>query len=508
MTSNVLRLRRPVVVLSLLVLLAGLLAQAAVATTPEPATGTASAVLKAARPSGVLTLPRTAAPRATLSASARFRPKSQGRTVVLQRKQGRKWVRVDVAKQDRQGTASFRFTAPRSGVHTYRALAQKRGGLGPVTTSSKKLRIVAPWVQLDVSADHSCGVKADGTAWCWGRNADKELGVGDTNDRSTSVKVRTGTDWRRIDVGDGRITGENYTCGLRGKGELWCFGSNATGQLGRAQGAGNPFEGRDPGRVGRAADWTDVSAGGGATCGVRRPGTLWCWGSYEFGQIGIGQSSAATPAVEYVSTPQQVGAATTWKQVAVGESHTCAVRTDGTLWCWGRNFYGELGLGTKTQSASPVQVGASTSWTQVAAGLSNTCAVRSDGTAWCWGDDAYRQLGDGDANQERLTPHQVGASSDWTAIGISQSHACARQSDSSLWCWGWRGLGQLGDGTQAFDFVGTPKRLSAGWRSVVSGGDHSCAIDNAGRASCWGKNLFGQLGDGTDDNRARPTRVR
>ncbi|GAB2884421.1 hypothetical protein GCM10027026_39770 [Myroides odoratimimus subsp. xuanwuensis] len=508
MPSPALHIARAVVALTFLALLAGALAQAAVARPSTSAAEMAPALLKPARQSGALTLPRTSPPRAAISASARFTPKARGRKVLLQRRNGKRWVKVVAARQTRRGTASFRFTAPVSGTHRYRALATRRGALKPLATRAKRLTIRTSWVQLDASADHTCGVKSDGAAWCWGRNADRELGVGDTNDRSRAARVQVGSDWRRIDVGDGRITGENYTCGLRGTGSLWCFGSHATGQLGRTQGAGDLFAGFAPGRVGNATDWTDVSAGGGATCGIRHPGTLWCWGSYEFGQIGTGQSSPVAPSLDFASSPQRVGAGSTWKQVSVGKSHTCAVRTSGTLWCWGRNFYGELGLGDRSPRASPVQVGSGTSWAQVAAGMSHTCAVRTEGTAWCWGSDDYRQLGDGDAAQERLTPNQVGTAGTWTAISVSQSHTCARQADGSLWCWGWRGFGQLGDGVQAFDFVGTPRQLSGGWRAVTSGGDHSCAIHDDDRALCWGKNLFGQLGDGTDEDRSRPTRVR
>lgn len=443
-----------------------------------------------------------------MKASAKLKPKAKGRKVLLQRKKGKKWVKVDAAKQNAKGKATFRFTAPASGKHTYRAVAKKRGKLKPFTTKSRKLTILAPWVQLAASRDHSCGVRADGTAWCWGQNADRELGVGDTNRRSRSAKVKAGSNWRQIDVGPGRITGENHTCGLRGKGEVWCFGSNATGQLGRAQGAGNFFEGFAPGRVGNAADWSDVSAGGGSTCGIRKPGTLWCWGSYEFGQLGTGQSSPSTPALDYVSYPQKVGSASTWKQVSAGHSHACAVRTNGTLWCWGRNFYGELGLGDKSLRSSPVRVGGDTNWAQVAAGQSHTCAVRTNGTAWCWGSDDYRQLGDGDAVSPSQVPHPVGSGTSWTGISVSQSHTCGRQADSSVWCWGSRIFGQLGDGVIQGGGVGTPQRVSAGWASVASGGDHSCAIRTDGRAFCWGKNLFGQLGDGTEDDRSRPTRVR
>jgi alpha-tubulin suppressor-like RCC1 family protein len=131
--------------------------------------------------------------------------------------------------------------------------------------------------------------------------------------------------------------------------------------------------------------------------------------------------------------------------VALGEYHTCAVKTDGSLWCWGDNGYGQLGDGTNTSRTTPVQITSGVS--SVALGFSHTCAIKQDGSLWCWGWNDYGQLGDG-TNTSKNTPVQI-MSSGVVVVALEYAHTCAIKQDGSLWCWGWNDYGQLGDGTNA-----------------------------------------------------------
>ncbi|MCA9612330.1 MAG: hypothetical protein KC586_06190, partial [Myxococcales bacterium] len=162
--------------------------------------------------------------------------------------------------------------------------------------------------------------------WCWGSNDDGMLGVGDTMRRVEPTPVGAFDDWTTVDAG-GAFSFESHTCALRSSGWLYCWGSNTSGQLGLG------LSGEDvltPSRVGVERDWISIAVGGGFTCGVRGTGTLWCWGTNSQGQLGLGASAPSS-----TSTPTRVGTGTTWVDVTAGSLHACARRTDDSVWCWG-----------------------------------------------------------------------------------------------------------------------------------------------------------------------------
>jgi YD repeat-containing protein len=151
---------------------------------------------------------------------------------------------------------------------------------------------------------------------------------------------------------------------------------------------------------------------------VKTDGTLWAWGYNGFGELGDGTTTQRV-------TPVQVGTDTRWASVAAGQWHTVAVKTDGTLWAWGNNSYGQLGDGTTTQRHAPVQVGIDTNWASVAgsvaAGYGHTVATKTDGTLWAWGYNASGQLGNGTTTQ-RVTPMQVGTDTHWASVAAGFYH--------------------------------------------------------------------------------------
>ncbi|NNE72519.1 MAG: hypothetical protein HKN26_02545 [Acidimicrobiales bacterium] len=267
-------------------------------------------------------------------------------------------------------------------------------------------------------------------------------------------------------------------------------------------------------------NWADVSAGGRTRCAVALDRTLWCWGDNDHGQVGDGTTTD-------VSAPTQIGTATNWASVYVGGAHTCGRRIDSTLWCWGSNFNGQLGDGTTTDSLTPQQVGTDTDWRQVDTksqrffqpplfndGIGGTCAVKTDGSLWCWGSNVIGQLGLG-ATIQVTVPTRVGTASDWTAVAVSTTHSCGLRGSGDLWCWGDNTHGQLGT---AGGSTTVPAPVSSGWRQVDTGGGvtlanppdpggHTCAIDQSDALWCWGFNVYGQLGNGTTSDAATPTRI-
>lgn len=249
----------------------------------------------------------------------------------------------------------------------------------------------------------------------------------------------------------------------------------------------------------------EVVAGGDHTCARKADNTLWCWGSNTQGQVGDGTTVKTKPSPVYVSTlGNSVGG------VTAGQWHACARKGDGTLWCWGRGAYGQLGNGTTSPTTSPVQVTSlGTGVVDVAAGENHTCARKGDGTLWCWGDNWAGQVGDGTPPGLKASPVQVTAlGTGVVEVATGGNHTCARKNDGTLWCWGFNGSAQYGNGT--YTSQPSPIQITAFGTSVAeisAGYSHTCARKGDGTLWCAGANNDGQLGDGTASTKTSPVLV-
>jgi cysteine-rich repeat protein len=231
------------------------------------------------------------------------------------------------------------------------------------------------WLSVAANREYTVGVRADTTLCRWG-----------TNFGTTPACTTTG--WKSA------AGFYDHACLLHSDGGLWCAGSNNDGQLGTSDTIGYST----PKRVQTATDWLAVTGGGAHTCGIRGSngqGSLWCWGDNEYGQLGFAGTYTNDGTVSFqdnFTLPQQVGSDATWTAVAAGLDHTCAVKADRSLWCWGRNNRGQLGMGDFTTRTSPTQMPA-TEWSDVSAGYSFTCAIQLDGSLWCFGANGFGELG-------------------------------------------------------------------------------------------------------------------
>jgi alpha-tubulin suppressor-like RCC1 family protein/fibronectin type 3 domain-containing protein len=368
------------------------------------------------------------------------------------------------------------------------------GQLGTGTAGSQRyaptqVGTATNWASLESGGSHTCGVKTDGTVWCWGSNFSGQLGDGTTTDRLVPTQVGTDADWARLTSGNG------FTCGVKTDGTAWCWGSNSLGTLGD----GTTTDHLTPTQVGGGTNWASLEGGSWHACGVKTDGTAWCWGYNSNGQLGDGSMTLRT-------TPTQIGTGAGWTSVSAHIFGTCGVKTDGTAWCWGVNGHGQLGDGTFTNRTTPTQVGGGTSWAAVTPGYDHTCGLKSDGTAWCWGWSPFGQGGRGQSNVEPV-PLLIPGISNWADVQTGYGHSCGIRTDDSLWCWGLNAYGELGDGGTTTDRG--PQVVAAGtsWRQVSAGAYHSCGVRTDHTAWCWGRNADGQLGDGSVTNRLTPTQV-
>ena len=315
------------------------------------------------------------------------------------------------------------------------------GQLGDNTTTLKSspVQTVAwgsNWKQA-VCGTQTAVLKTDGTLWCWGSNASGILGDNTTTAKSSPVQtVAYGTNWKFVTVGN-----DNNTACIKTDGTLWLWGRNVSGQIGdnTTTAKSSPVQ-----TVAGGNNWNkaDLGISQQFASAIKSDGTLWCWGENIFGQLGD------NTVIKKSSPVQTVAYGTNWKDLSCGGIHAAAIKTDGTLWGWSYNGFGQLGDNTTTSRSSPVQtVAFGTNWKQVSCGGSHTLAIKTDGTLWGWGYNNYGQLGDNTLNSRSSPVQTITFATNWKQVACGYHHAAAIKTDGTLWVWGRNSYGQLGDNT-------------------------------------------------------------
>jgi len=281
--------------------------------------------------------------------------------------------------------------------------------------------------------------------------------------------------------------------------KLFAWGSGSGGRLGL-----NDVSSRSsPTQVGSNTDW--ASLGGStnyASATIKTNGTLWTWGPNSFGELGLNDKVNR-------SSPTQVGSGTSWSKVYNAAYTFLAIKTDGTLWTWGYNTAGQLGTNDVSYRSSPVQVGSNTNWSKLPVSGNSffSAAIKTDGTLWTWGNNSQGQLGFND-RVYRSSPTQVGTGTNWNILGVGGAfNTTVLKTDGTLWTWGGNGTGGLGQGDTINRSSPTQVGSATNWSKAQSYNSQNFAIKTDGTLWVWGNNADGQLGLNDRVTRSVPTQL-
>jgi alpha-tubulin suppressor-like RCC1 family protein len=304
----------------------------------------------------------------------------------------------------------------------------------------------------------------------WGYGGQGALGNNTIISRSSPLQtVSSGTNWKQVST-----SGRFNAVAIKTDGTLWSWGYGPFGILGNNSTItrSSPVQ-----TVSSGTNWKQVSISSHAAA-IKTDGTLWSWGAGLNGTLGDNS------AINRSSPVQTVSSGTNWKQVSVGGSNTAAIKTDGTLWIWGRNVVGRLGDNSTITKSSPVQtVSAGTNWKQVSTGSFHTAAIKTDGTLWLWGCGlSTGALGNNSAINQSSPVQTVSSGTNWKQVSAGCFHTAAVKTDGTLWTWGYGGRGVLGN-NNTINRSSPVQTVSSGtdWKQVSAGGTHTVAI----REECW-----------------------
>lgn len=256
------------------------------------------------------------------------------------------------------------------------------------------------WSKMESGLQLYLAIKTDGSLWGWGNNSYGQLGQNNQVYRSSPVQIGADTTWANV------ISNYTSSAAIKTDGTLWTWGFNGSGNLG----INNTTNKSSPTQVGTGTNWSKVViTSTTAMFAIKTDGTLWGWGNGSLGQLGLNSTI-------YRSSPTQIGASTNWATVGASRYGAIAIKTDGSLWTWGYNGFGQLGTNDIVYRSSPVQVGAGTTWLSVSvANYLNPLVTKTDGSLWSWGRNQDGQLGLNNT-VNRSSPVQIGAATTWTKV--------------------------------------------------------------------------------------------
>lgn len=335
------------------------------------------------------------------------------------------------------------------------------------------------WQSISQGNNHTVAIRSDGTLWAWGLKPAARIGIGPVEYDTTPKLVGSGTNWEAV------ASGQNHTIVLKSNGTLWAFGANDFGQLGTVN---ELFYSANLVQIGSDSDWQLIAAGNDHMIATKSNGSVYTWGSYNY--------PAWAEGLMVYENPILVTAVAGFQKISSGGVHNLALKADGSLYSWGRNVFGELGLNTNSEEnqTTPIPVGTA-SWESISAGRYHSLGLKSDGTLWAWGGNVFGQLGIGSDYAHFYSPMQIGSENSWKTVASGIVYGLAIKQDGTLWSWGSNYFGQLGHGNTENSNAPLQIGNENQWVSVFPGFKHSYALKTDGSLWGWGNNDFGQLGN-------------
>lgn len=342
-------------------------------------------------------------------------------------------------------------------------------GTAIARSSPVQIGALTDWTSVSTNSDTgwSLSRKTDGTIWSWGSNSYGRLGDGTVVAKNSPIQIGALTDWASINAGYWSANA------VKTDGSLWTWGRGQYGRLG----LGNLTNYSSPVQVGALTDWSVMNGGQHHILAIKTDGTLWVWGNNGDGRLGLGSGLVSGSK----SSPVQVGALSDWASISGGNQHSLAVKTDGSLWAWGTNStaYPVLGDGTVIAKSSPIQIGSLTDWASVSAGGGKSHAIKTDGSLWSWGRGVGGRLALGNTTSYS-SPVQVGALLDWSTVdGAGSERGAAFKTDGTIWTWGSGGSGVLGHGNTTNYSSPVQVGSTTTWTSIEASLNHMVATKNA-----------------------------
>lgn len=361
---------------------------------------------------------------------------------------------------------------------------------------------------------HTCVILDDNSVKCFGANTFGQLGTGAFGDVGLNAAQMTAL--QPVNLGAGRTAkvieaGGSHTCAILDDDSLKCWGKNQNGQLGYEdlidRGTSvSSMTNLAAIFVGTGVKPVKVSAGKNHTCILLNNASVKCWGDNTYSELGYGDYTPRGGAVNSMTylTTLNFGAKTV-KDISAGGAHTCAILSDDSVSCWGKNTSGQRGPLFRALINSPVPIFGLSYYKTLQAGSFQTCGITFLDKVECWGTDFTGSLGDGKGLSETF-PLGTATDVSFGSLRVGVAHACALQG-SDIYCWGSNQYGQLGTGNTTDSW--TPAKVSGGhsFKSLALGGQHTCAIDSTDSLWCWGRNQNGQLGLNSTTDSSVPMNV-
>jgi alpha-tubulin suppressor-like RCC1 family protein len=419
----------------------------------------------------------------------------RGTTLQVSDDRGKTWETLGPTRpQAANGRATITFSAPgTAGEYRIRAVAKSFNGTPAFASKARTVTVtICAIVTQEVpfvvgGADHTCMIDADQDTLCWGSRSDGQTGTGDWSNTPLVYPTPVASSLRFATL----VAGSVHTCGLLADGTAYCWGNNGEFTPGTGSGAlgtGTSTDAATPVPVAGGHKFRSLAAGASHTCGIATTGRTYCWGANKYGQVGDG--SPTDTADEDRLSPTLVSGGWTFASIYAHRRKSCALTSTGVAYCWGISAYGYLNVPTKVQT--------DLRFTTLTLGTATVCGVATNSNTYCWDQELSGSFGDGSSGPAfTQTPQLVAGGHDFTKLTSGLEHVCGVTAEGAAFCWGDNGVAAIGNGTSG-GIVHEPVAVlgSLSFRQLSAGYNHNCGV-SATSVACWGFNGRGQLATGT-----------